>query len=106
MPSPGGTSVFTVNGSVVGKSSDSTRIYSVQVQTGTSITGSYVSLWNGSNSSGTPIWQGQGFSVANMVTSPPYFPAGGIMFPLGCYITWDNNGIGANVQYETLATLP
>ena len=90
-----GTTQLAATG-VVGKSGDPIRVYSAQVTSGGTV--SVISLYNGTSASGTPYWQGTG--VINQTTAQPNFPAAGIYFPGGCFVSWDGNGSGANIQWE------
>lgn len=101
MPATFGTAVLTVSGTVVGESGAPIRVVSAQVTSGA--TGSIITLKNGTGSGGTIYWQGQG--TANETTTPSTFPAGGLYFPGGCFVSWDGNGSGANVQFEQAATI-
>lgn len=96
-----GTFITTSSGSVVGESGAPIRVVSVQITSGG--TASVVTLKNGTSSSGTVYYQGTG--TINQTTTPANFPAGGLYFPGGCFISWDGNGSGANVQFEQATTI-
>jgi len=95
-----GTQQLTAVG-IIGKSGDPVTVFGVQFTSGG--TASVVSLYNGPAASGTPYFQGTG--VINQTTSPANFPSAGIYFPGGCYVSWDGNGSGANVQYQMSQTI-
>lgn len=96
-----GTAVLTSSGTVVGESGAPIRVYSAEVKSGA--TGSVLTLKNGTSASGTVYWQGQG--TASQTTSPATFPAGGLYFPGGLFVSWDANGSGANIGFEQVATI-
>lgn len=96
-----GTQVFGSSGAVVGESGAPIRVVSVQITSGG--TASVVTLKNGTSSGGTVYWQGTG--TISQTATPANFPAGGLYFPGGCFISWDGNGSGANVQFEQAVTV-
>lgn len=96
-----GVQVISTSG-VIGEQGAPIRVVSAQV-TNDASTASVLTLRNGTSASGTILYQGSG--TVSQTTTPTNFPAGGLYFPAGLYVSLDAHGTGAIIEYEQAATI-
>lgn len=101
MPATFGAQTISAS-AVIGESGAPIRVVSAQV-TSDGVAASVLTLRNGTSGSGTIYWQGTG--VISQTTAPVTFPAGGLYFPGGLFVSLDAHGTGAIIEYEQVATI-